>query len=71
MRIWLKALRMKQGKTQEEIAKAINISQSAYCKIENGSRQSDLNCSVMLRLSQIFSISIELIAVYEKMRTKK
>ncbi|MGK4115693.1 helix-turn-helix transcriptional regulator [Lysinibacillus capsici] len=38
MRYWLKILREKKGMTQEEVAKLVGISRSAYGHIESGER---------------------------------
>ncbi len=38
MRYWLKIFREKKGLTQEEVAKLVGISRSAYGHIESGER---------------------------------
>lgn len=38
MRHWLKIFREKKGMTQEEVAKLVGISRSAYGHIESGER---------------------------------
>ena len=38
-RIWLVNKRVKMNLTQKQIAKELNISDAAYCFIENGSRK--------------------------------
>lgn len=36
--IWLKAMRERENLSQEEISKAVNITQASYSNIENGKR---------------------------------
>lgn len=53
----LKTIRTTLGLSQEEVAKACGITQSAYCRIENGDRMPSL--SVIMRLAKIFDASID------------
>ena len=60
----LKKIRKRNKMTQLEVAKQLNISQSAYNYYENG--VSDLNTDALLKLSKLFNISIDEILGNEK-----
>lgn len=66
MRTWLRKLRDEAAVTQEQIAEKLNISQNHYSSIENGKRRSDLNLSLMIKISELFGITLEQIAELEK-----
>lgn len=66
MRDWLKTLRCNNGYTQQAIAKKINITQQYYQKIENGERQKQLSLALVIKLAEIFGVSVEWIAEQEK-----
>lgn len=66
MRLWLKDLRNKKELSQQEVATALNISQNYYSNIENGERQKQLNLSLVIKLAEIFGVSVEWIAEQEK-----
>lgn len=53
----LKILRVRQGLTQEEMAKKLNMSRQAYAKIENG--QGDGNITFWSKVQRTFNISSE------------
>ena len=53
----LKILRVRQGLTQEEMAKKLTMSRQAYAKIENG--QGDGNITFWSKVQRIFNISSE------------
>ena len=58
MRDCLKEQREKAKKTQEEIAKELEISVSYYSLIEQGKRQTPMDLTLCMKLSKIFSIPI-------------
>ena len=70
MRKYLKELRKKSGLTQCQIAEAIGIGGSAYTMIENGTRQKDMNLSLVEKLSEIFNVPVTRI-IEEESRLKE
>ena len=65
MREWMKEARTKAGMTQEEVAKAIGITNTYYSLIELGKRQNPMDLTLCVKLSKIFSISIKRIVELE------
>ena len=59
MRMWLRDIRKKKGFTQNEAAMHMKITRQAYNLIEKGERQSDLNLSTMIAISDLFGLSLE------------
>ena len=59
MREWLKTIRCNNKYTQQFVSDKIGISQQYYNLIENGERQKDLDLSLVLKLSNIFNVSVE------------
>lgn len=59
MREWLKKMRDERKLTQEEVAGSLGISQNYYSEIENGRKQADLNLSIVTKLSEVLSVSVE------------
>ena len=59
MRMWLRDIRKKKGFTQNEAAKHMKKTRQAYNLIEKGERQSDLNLSTMIAISDLFGLSLE------------
>lgn len=53
----IRGLRLNKGKSQEELADALNISQSAYARIENGNSNSW--ATHLLAISDYFNIQPE------------
>ena len=53
------------GMTQQEVACKLNITESGYNLIESGTRQKDLNLSLVQKLSEIFKIPINKIVEEE------
>ena len=53
----LKEIRMLQGKTQEEVAKFLNIARASYANIENGKRDPDTQ--TILELADYFNVSVD------------
>lgn len=68
MRNWLKKLRIDSDMTQREVADKLGIVQHYYSMIENGERQRDIDFSLIIKLSELFNVSIEWIAEQEKAR---
>jgi transcriptional regulator with XRE-family HTH domain len=55
--IKIKELRTKQNYSQEEVADILNVSQSTYSRIENGSTSAWIN--YIDRLSDLYNIAID------------
>ena len=53
----LKEARVVAGMSQADVAKAIGVSQPAYCYIENGDKMPSL--SVAKQLSKILNVSLD------------
>ena len=53
----MKTLRLKRGLKQDEAAKKLDISMSAYCRYEHGEREP--NASVLWRMADFFGVSID------------
>lgn len=66
---YLKTLRKESGKTQLEIAKKLDVSESYYSLIETGERQADMSLSVMKKLSEAFDVPLEFI-IDEEMKLR-
>lgn len=66
MRKWLKELREKKGLTQQNVAEKLNIAQQYYSCIENGERQKDLSLSLIVKIAEIFGVTIEWIVKQEQ-----
>lgn len=66
MRKWLKDLRIEANLSQEELSKKMNISQNYYSSIENGERQKDLSLSLIVKIAEIFGVTIEWIVDQEQ-----
>lgn len=64
--MWLKELRSKKKLTQAETAKLLSVAGSTYTMIENGDRQKDLDLSLVVKLAEIFGVSMDYIAEQEK-----
>ena len=71
MREYLKQLRKKINFTQFDMSKALDISESYYCMIENGNRQRHLDLLLISKLSKIFNVSVEWIIEQEKIQIKE
>ena len=65
MRIWLRQLREGRGLAKYEAAEKLGLSQNHYGNIENGVRQADMNMSLMIKLSEVFGLTIEEIVKLE------
>lgn len=66
MRNWLKKLREERAETQEDVARKLGITFQSYSYIENGKRRGDLNLSLMIKISELFGLTLEQIAELEK-----
>lgn len=69
MREWLKDVRTKAGKSQEDVAKELDISLSYYNLIEQGKRQKPMDLTLCTKLAKIFSIPILRIVEMETKET--
>ena len=58
-RRWMKEAREKAGKTQLDVASALNISESYYCEIENGNRMPRLDLHFANDLSKLLKIPLK------------
>lgn len=65
MRSWLKKLRQDNSKTQLEIAKKLDISESYYNLIENGERQKQLSMELAQKIADVFGVSLDYISEQE------
>lgn len=70
MRLWLKKLRNNKELSQQELATALDISQNYYSNIENGERQKQLSLPLVVRIAEIFGVSVEWIAEQERQLNK-
>lgn len=66
MRKYLKDARKALGLTQDEVAKALGISQNYYCDIENGERQKEIKVPFLIKLSTVLQIPINKMLNEEK-----
>lgn len=66
MREYLKKLRSDKNMSQKAVADELKISQNYYSSIECGTRQKDLDLSLILKLSELFDVTVEWIIEQEK-----
>lgn len=66
MRKWLKTKRNERGYTMAQMAQMLDITESYYSLIEAGERQKKMDMMLAGKLSVIFGIPIEEIAMYER-----
>lgn len=59
MRKYLTLMRKKQKLTQYDVAERIGIWQSNYSQIENGTRQINMDLSMMKKLATAFGVPLE------------
>lgn len=57
MREWLKDLREKHGKTQQNVADAIGITKQYYQQIEAGTRQLKMSTHLVVKFADVFHLS--------------
>ena len=65
MRDWLKSLREQAELTQQQIADKLGITKQYYQMIEAGNRQQNMDLTLCSKLSELFGISLEEIAIKE------
>jgi Predicted transcriptional regulators len=70
MREYLKDLRDAKGFTQQDVADKLNVSRQYYCFIENGSRQSNMDITLAVKLADVFSVTVESIIKNEAQADK-
>ena len=58
MREWLKNARERRRMTMKMLADKLNISESYYCSIENGTRQKNMDVSLVSKLSVALDMPI-------------
>lgn len=58
MREWLKTAREKKDLTMKAAAEELNISESYYCSIENGTRQKRMDITLASKISVVMGIPI-------------
>lgn len=66
MREYLKALRDKNGLSQEAVAKKLNVSRPYYSRIECGIRKKDMDISLAQKIGRLFGVPITKIIEEEK-----
>ena len=66
MRTWLKDLRESRGVTMKSLSQKLDISESYYCAIENGTRQKSLDIVIAAGLSVALDVPIEQIVRSER-----
>ena len=59
MRVWLKTLREGQGMTMKALAEKLDISESYYCAVENGTRQKKMDIILASGIAAVFNISVQ------------
>lgn len=65
MRKWLKDRRTEKGLTMKELGAELGVSESYYCAIENGSRKAELSLPMAKKLSEVFEVTVDMIAAFE------
>lgn len=65
MREWLRKARLDKALTMKQLANELHISESYYCAIEKGTRQRDMDLSLVEKLSQVLDISLKDILLAE------
>lgn len=54
--VWVEDARRRKGFSQAEVASAVNIAQSQYCRIESAKREVDLITA--MRICQVLSLDL-------------
>jgi transcriptional regulator with XRE-family HTH domain len=65
MRDWLIKARTEKGLTMRQMGEALDISESYYSMIESGTRQKQMDLTLVSRLSAVLDIPITQIAALE------
>jgi len=72
MREWLRDARIKKGLSQKDLAEKLDISESYYFYIEEGTRQPKMDITLAAKLAHFLSLKIQQIVEYEEnWRNKK
>lgn len=71
MRKYLKELRGRVKASQQDVAKALGISQNYYSQIENGIKQKDINLGLLIKMAAFFEVDLEYLIEQEKALTDK
>ncbi len=71
MREYLRRLREEKSLTQAEVARRLDISESHYNLIENGKRQKNISVTLLKKLSNIFSVSLDFLVAEEEKLIKE
>lgn len=58
MREYLREIRKQSGLSQQDVAEKIQITRQYYQQIEKGVRQKEMSLPLLIRLSQIFEVSV-------------
>lgn len=58
MRSWLKNARESKGLTMKAAADGLNISESYYCSIENGTRQKRMDITLASKIAAVFGLPL-------------
>lgn len=66
MREWLKQAREDKGLTMKQISNQLGITESYYCCIENGTRQKNMDLTLVSALSVALKMPIAKIAKLEQ-----
>ena len=66
MREWLKKAREDKGITMKTAADELNISESYYCSIENGTRQKRMDISLASKISAVFGVPLAVVVEMEQ-----
>ena len=65
MRNWLKQLRLDAQMSRIDIAENLGIGRSYYSEIELGAKQQDMSLSMMIKIAEVFDMSVEKIMQLE------
>ena len=65
MRTYLAKMRIERHMSQQDVARAIGISESYYDLIERGERQKDMDYSLLVKFSCLFNTSIDALVSHE------
>lgn len=65
MRVWLKDARENKGMTMKAAADELNISESYYCSIENGTRQKRMDITLASKISVVFGVPLAVVVQNE------
>lgn len=68
MRTWMKDKRQEAGLTMDEMAAKLNISTPYYSLIEAGKRQQRMDITLVTKLAEIFSLTLEDVVELEEAR---